>query len=64
LTTYLAVQGIGFLCNLAVYTVAIFTLRAPFNAPLFCLAIASFAGLVINYAGTKHLVFGIGRDER
>ena len=57
LATYLAVQGVGFLCNLAVYTAAIFTLPAPFNAPLFCLAIASLAGLVINYAGARHLVF-------
>jgi putative flippase GtrA len=56
--TYLGVQGAGFLCNLAVYTAAIFALPPPFNAPLLCLAVASAAGLLVNYTGARHLLFG------
>ncbi len=55
---YLSVQGIGFLCNLAVYAALILGLPAPFDAPLICLAVASAVALLVKYGGARHLVFG------
>lgn len=57
--TYVGVQGVGFLCNLGLYTLAILTLPEPFNAPLFCLAIGSLSALAVNYTGSKHLAFRV-----
>jgi putative flippase GtrA len=56
---YVGVQGVGFLCNLGLYTLAILTLPEPLNAPLFCLAIGSVSALAVNYTGSKHLAFGV-----
>jgi putative flippase GtrA len=62
--TYLGVQGLGLACNAAVFTIAILTFPAPFNAPLFALAIASAVALAVNYAGAKHLVFSVDGQAR
>jgi putative flippase GtrA len=57
---YLAVQGVGFLCNFAIYGLAILSLPAPFSAPLICLALASVLALAVNFMGAERLVFSIG----
>jgi putative flippase GtrA len=54
---YLGVQGVGFVCNAAIYAIAILALPPPFNAPLFSLAIASGVALAVNYGGARKLVF-------
>ena len=60
--TYLGVQGFGFLCNLAVYSVAVLFLPHPLNIPIVALVIAAGVGLLANFLGLKHLVF-IRPDE-
>lgn len=57
LATYLGVQGLGFLCNLGIYTLLYVALPQPFNAPLFCLVVASAFALLVNYAGARLVVF-------
>ncbi len=57
LSTYLAVQGIGFACNFGIYAVLYLTLPLSYDAPLLCLAIASAAALLVNYAGASLVVF-------
>lgn len=55
--SYLGVQGLGFLCNLGVYSLLYLTLPPRFNAPLLCLAVASAVALMINYVGASLVVF-------
>ena len=62
-STYLGVQGFGFLCNLAVYSVAVLFLPHPLNIPIVALVIAAGVGLLANFLGLKHLVF-IRPDEK
>lgn len=57
LPTYVAVQGVGFLCNYAIYSLLYLTLPPPLNAPLLCLTVASAAALIVNYLGVSRLVF-------
>jgi putative flippase GtrA len=57
---YLAVQGVGFLCNFAIYGFALLSLPAPLSAPLICLALASILALPVNFMGAERLVFSIG----
>ncbi len=57
LSTYLGVQGIGFACNFGIYAVLYLTLPLRYDAPLLCLAIASGAALLVNYAGASLVVF-------
>ncbi len=67
LAAYLGVQGLGFLCNLGIYTLLYVTLPRPFNAPLSCLVVASALALVVNYAGARLVVFrarGMGTHPR
>lgn len=52
--SYVGVQSVGAVCNLAVYTLAFWLLQLP---PLSCLGIASAVALIINYMGAKRLVF-------
>jgi putative flippase GtrA len=54
---YLAVQGIGFLCNLGIYASLYLLLPAPLNRPLFCLIVASAVALTVNYGGARWAVF-------
>lgn len=54
---YLGVQGLGFLCNLAVYTGLLLTLPPPLDAPLLCLFVASGIAMLVNFAGARFLVF-------
>ncbi len=54
---YLGVQGLGFACNLVIYTLLFLGLPKPLNAPILCLACASAVALVVNYAGARLLVF-------
>ena len=56
--SYMGIQGVGFLCNFAIYTIAILTLPAGYNGPLFALVVASGVALIVNYAGLRHIVFG------
>ena len=56
---YLGVQSTGFLCNSAAFALSIYLLPVPFNNILLCSVIASALALFVNYAGAKHLVFGI-----
>lgn len=54
---YLGVQGIGFLCNLSIYTLLYLLLPAPANRPFNCLVTASAISMVVNYLGVRILVF-------
>jgi putative flippase GtrA len=54
---YLGVQSTGLLCNLLIYSAAITLLPALFNAPITALIIASGAALIVNYVGSRRLVF-------
>ncbi|HEX4767019.1 MAG TPA: GtrA family protein [Lichenihabitans sp.] len=55
---YLAVQGVGFLCNWTVFTACIILLPKPFGSVLGAATIASAVALVLNYLGAARLVFG------
>ena len=57
LIAYLGVQGVGFVCNLAAYVVLYKLLPPPFNQPLLCLALASALALVVNFSGSRLMVF-------
>ncbi len=57
LLAYVGVQGLGFLCNFAIYAAALAVLPPPLNRPLFCLALASGLALAINFAGARLIVF-------
>lgn len=57
LASYLGVQGLGFACNFGLYTTLYLALPPGYNAPLFCLAIASLVALTVNYAGASLVVF-------
>jgi putative flippase GtrA len=54
---YLLTQAAGIFCNLLVYTAGLAVLPWPLAEPVICLAIASAAALVVNYAGLRLLVF-------
>jgi putative flippase GtrA len=43
---YVAVQGVGFVCNLTIYTFALLVFHLP-TASLLCLALASAVGLFL-----------------
>ena len=55
---YLAVQGVGFLCNWTVFTACILLLPKPFGSVLVAAVIASAVALILNYLGAARLVFG------
>ena len=55
---YLAVQGVGFLCNWTVFTACVVLLPQPFGSVLGAAVIAAAAALVLNYLGAARLVFG------
>ncbi len=57
LAAYLAVQGVGFIFNLGVYSAAYLLLPAPLNAPVLSLAYASALALLVNFAGARLVVF-------
>ena len=57
LATYGGVQGLGFGCNVSIYTALYLALPPPFGAPMTCLVAASAAALLINYAGASRVVF-------
>lgn len=59
LMTYLGVQSTGFVCNLAVFTAALYCLPVPLNTIVFCSVIAAAAALLVNYLGARNLVFAI-----
>ena len=48
---YVAVQGVGFVCNLTIYTFALLVFHLP---PLLCVALASAVAL---FVGSKRPVF-------
>ena len=57
LARYLGVQGLGFGCNFGIYTLLYLALPPGYNAPLFCLAVASLIALTVNYVGASLIVF-------
>ena len=59
LMTYLGVQSTGFVCNLAVFTAALYCLPVPLNTIVFCSVIAAAAALLVNYLGARKLVFAV-----
>ena len=61
---YIAVQSLGFLCNLSIYSALYLLVPPPWNAPLACLAVASALALVINYLGAKLIVFRAAGQSR
>lgn len=56
-STYLTTQGVGFACNITVYTASLKLTVEPFNKPIASLALASGIALVINYLGSRFFVF-------
>jgi putative flippase GtrA len=54
---YLTVQGVGFLSNFAVYSIAITLMPLPLNEPIMALVVASAAALAVNYVGSRFIVF-------
>ena len=60
---YLGVQGVAFAVNFGIYAGWILWVAAPWNRPLLGLAIASMIGLIVNYAGSRFVVFGRPRGE-
>ena len=60
---YLGVQGVAFAVNLGIYAGWILWVATPWNIPLLGLAVASVIGLVVNYAGSRFVVFGSPRGE-
>jgi putative flippase GtrA len=57
---YMGVQGVGFVCNLTIYTFALLVFHL---LPLLGLTLASAVALFVNYIGSKRLVFRKGRRE-
>jgi putative flippase GtrA len=57
LALFYSVQGTGFLLNLMIYAAAVLMLPFPLNLPIAALAIASAVALVVNYSGSRLLVF-------
>lgn len=57
LAAYAAMQSLGLVCNVAVYTGCYLLLPPPLGAPLVCLVAASAAALLLNYAGASRVVF-------
>jgi putative flippase GtrA len=51
--SYLSTQGIGFVCNLAVY----FAVLLLFPNPVAALALSSAAAMTLNYLGARLIVF-------
>lgn len=60
---YVGVQLFGFVCNLAVYAVALAVLPPPANHPLVCLALASGAAMALNFVGADRVVFRRGASR-
>jgi peptidoglycan/LPS O-acetylase OafA/YrhL/putative flippase GtrA len=61
---YVAVQGVGLLCNLAIYTGLVLLAPPPLSNPIVAVAIASALALVVNYLGARHIVFSEGNRYR
>lgn len=57
LVSYLSVQIVGLLVNLAIYTALIAYGSGPFATPAMALTVASAIALAVNYAGANSVVF-------
>jgi putative flippase GtrA len=55
--TFVAVNGIGFLVNYAIYASLITFAAPPLNSPFVALAFGTLAGLLLNFALSSQLVF-------
>jgi putative flippase GtrA len=60
---YMAANGFGNLCNYWLFVTLVSTHWPWISAPLVALLGASFTAYLINYAGTRLLVFGRGRSR-
>ncbi|HEY5071137.1 MAG TPA: GtrA family protein [Caulobacteraceae bacterium] len=58
---YMATNGFGNLCNYWIFVTLISLHHSPFSNPYFAIVAGSLAAYLINYAGTRLLVFGKGR---
>ena len=56
-STYVAVQLVGGAANFAVYSALVHSLQLFSDWPILALAFGAAAGLILNYLGSKHIVF-------
>ncbi|MBM1172008.1 GtrA family protein [Microvirga arabica] len=61
LAAYLVTQSFGASCNFLIFMLALSMLPQPFNEPAPSIVLASGAALVVNYLGSRFLVFRQGR---
>ena len=59
-STYVAVQLVGGAANFAVYSALVHSLQLFSDWPILALAFGAAAGLILNYLGSKHIVFRRG----
>jgi putative flippase GtrA len=59
-STYVAVQLVGGAANFAVYSALVHSVQVFADWPILALAFGAAAGLIINYLGSKHIVFRRG----
>lgn len=64
LASYISVQGVGFACNFAIYTLCVTQLPAPFNGPMLGITVASAVALAVNYLGARLFTFRQTDDDR
>lgn len=57
LAAYLVTQSFGAGCNMVIFMLALSMLPEPFDAPAPSIVLASGAALVVNYLGSRFLVF-------
>ena len=60
---YMCANGFGNLCNYLIFLTLVSTHWSVVSAPMFALTMGSAAAGLINYAGTRLLVFGKGRGQ-
>lgn len=60
---YVGVQGVGYLVNMAIYSVLVFSAPWPLSHPLVALAVASGIALFVNYIGARRIVFTPGETR-
>ena len=59
-STYVAVQLVGGAVNFIVYSALVHSLQVFADWPILALAFGAVAGMVVNYLGSKHIVFRRG----
>ncbi len=54
---YVVMQSLAFSCNILIYYLMYVSLKASYNSPIMCLAVASVLAMFVNYFGNKLIVF-------